>query len=335
MRWRRRFDSLTPRVRTRPVRHPTRVGRRRTPDQDALPSGAQNDPRKWQTVSPAWLAPLAFTGAAVFLNLTTSKLVVDGAMSCGTDRGCTRHAGPWPGVPPLLPALAAVDSYIQVTTAHLVVCDLADRTLGDLAIATTTLLNLIDPDATPPLAGLAWAGTAPVDRLLLRRGHQLRPGGAARPDPADRQHRHWRDDLVHRADRLGPCDGGPRVLPEDASKPVHMLVVTNTSTRPIRNLAALIEVTGAPSPGSKLADVTGRIEPVHLGSTATADTFVPVARATRHELLGAGDNAASAWSFGTETYPQAQFTIRFADDQGVDWEVGPDLRPRKHPIRDW
>jgi len=92
-----------------------------------------------------------------------------------------------PGFRSLLPALAAVDSYIQVTTAHLVVCDLADRTLGDLA-TTTTPLNQIDPDATPPLAGLAWAGAEPVDRLLLRRGHQLRPGAAARPDPADRQH---------------------------------------------------------------------------------------------------------------------------------------------------
>ena len=136
--------------------------------------------------------------------------------------------------------------------------------------------------------------------------------------------------------RSRTCDGGQAgLLPEDASKPVHMLVVTNTSTRPIRNLAAQIEVADATSPGPKLADVTGRIEPVHLGSTATADTFVPVARTGRQELLDAGDNAAFAWSLDTETYPKAQFTIRFADDQEVDWEVGPDLRPRKHPIRDW
>jgi hypothetical protein len=101
------------------------------------------------------------------------------------------------------------------------------------------------------------------------------------------------------------------------------------------NLAAQIEVTGAPSPGPKLADVTGKIEQMHLGSTATADTFVPAARASRQELLDAGDNAAFAWSFDTETYPKAQFTIRFADDQEADWEVGPDLRPRKRPIRDW
>jgi hypothetical protein len=47
-----------------------------------------------------------------------------------------------------------------------------------------------------------------------------------------------------------------------------------------------------------------------------------------------GDSAAFGWSFDTGTYPKAAFTIRFADDQELDWEVGPDLRPRKHPIRD-
>jgi hypothetical protein len=57
-------------------------------------------------------------------------------------------------------------------------------------------------------------------------------------------------------------------------------------------------------------------------------------RSGRRELLDAGDNAAFAWSFDTETYPKAAFTIRFAETQELDWEVGPDLRPRKHPIRD-
>ena len=46
--------------------------------------------------------------------------------------------------------------------------------------------------------------------------------------------------------------------------------------------------------GPKLADVTGWIEQMHLGSTATADTFVPAARTGRNELLDAGDNAALA-----------------------------------------
>ena len=59
-----------------------------------------------------------------------------------------------------------------------------------------------------------------------------------------------------------------------------------------------------------------------------------VARSGRRELPDAGDNAAFAWLFDTETHPKAAFTIRFADDQELDWEVGPGLRPRRHPIRD-
>ena len=81
--------------------------------------------------------------------------------------------------------------------------------------------------------------------------------------------------------------------------------------------------------------MTGWIEQMNLGSTATADTFVPVARTGCQELLDAGVHAAFAWSLDTGMYPKAQFIIRFADDQDVGWEVGPDLHPRKHPIRDW
>jgi hypothetical protein len=43
---------------------------------------------------------------------------------------------------------------------------------------------------------------------------------------------------------------------------------------------------------------------MHCGSTATADAFVPVARSGRRKLLDAGDNAAFALSFDTETYPE-------------------------------
>jgi hypothetical protein len=66
---------------------------------------------------------------------------------------------------------------------------------------------------------------------------------------------------------------------------------------------------------------------MHCGSTAAADAFVPVARSGRRELLDAGDNAAFAWSFDTETYPKAAFTIRFADYQELDWESVPTFAP--------
>ena len=132
------------------------------------------------------------------------------------------------------------------------------------------------------------------------------------------------------------CDSAQAgVLPNGEPKQVHMLVVTNTSSRPIRNLAAEIDMPGNLSPGRKLADVTGRIEQAHLGSTATFDTFVATARSHRQDLLDAGENAAFAWSLDAETYLKPKFTVRFADDQDLNWEVGPDLRPRKHTIRDW
>lgn len=44
---------------------------------------------------------------------------------------------------------------------------------------------------------------------------------------------------------------------------------------------------------------------------------------------------AEVATLDTETYPKAEFTVRFADDQDLNWEVGPDLRPRKHTVRDW
>ena len=54
------------------------------------------------------------------------------------------------------------------------------------------------------------------------------------------------------------------------------------------------------------------------------------------DLDGAGgDPAAFAWSFDVETYPRVEFTTRFIDDHELEWEVGPDLRPRRAPIRNW
>jgi hypothetical protein len=68
-------------------------------------------------------------------------------------------------------------------------------------------------------------------------------------------------------------------------------------------------VFGGTSPGKKLADVVGKIEQGHLGSTATVDMFVRVTPSSRQDLLDSGENAAFAWSFDVETYPKAEFTI--------------------------
>lgn len=59
------------------------------------------------------------------------------------------------------------------------------------------------------------------------------------------------------------------------------------------------------------------------------------AHSSRKDLLNAGEDAAFAWSFDVETFPSVEFTVRFADDQDLNWEVGPDLRLKKLPARDW
>jgi hypothetical protein len=73
---------------------------------------------------------------------------------------------------------------------------------------------------------------------------------------------------------------------------------------------------------------------MHCGSAATADAFVPVARSGRRELLEPGITQRSP---GHSTpgrtrrrrSPSGSLMIR-----SWTWEVGPGLRPRKHPIRD-
>jgi hypothetical protein len=74
---------------------------------------------------------------------------------------------------------------------------------------------------------------------------------------------------------------------------------------------------------------------VATASGATDEVFVPVARNGRKDLLDAGESVAFAWSFDVETYPDTTFTVRFADDHELEWEVGPDLRAKKAAIRDW
>ena len=140
--------------------------------------GAAEQSQRWEAIAPAGLSALTFTGAAVYLNLTASQFLVYGAISYGSGLAAdgliylsavssqpwtyavALALGPQSRFGALLPALAPVDSYVQVTSAHLVVCDLADETLGTLAASTTTLLGQIAPSAPAPLAGLTGQATA-------------------------------------------------------------------------------------------------------------------------------------------------------------------------------
>jgi hypothetical protein len=81
--------------------------------------------------------------------------------------------------------------------------------------------------------------------------------------------------------------------------------------------------------------VVGRIEPPAQRRPAEPETFTLAAHSNRQALLNAGEGAAFSWSFDVEASPSVEFTVRFADDQDLNSEVGPDLRLKKLPTRDW
>jgi hypothetical protein len=137
--------------------------------------GTSGDAQKWAAVAPTGLAALTFTDAALYVNLSTSVFLLYGGISVGTGLAANGMVylsapssapeaqwtyavalalGPAFRFGAVLPALAVVDDHVRVASAHLVVCDLAGETLGELSQATTTLLGRIAPSVQAPLAGL-------------------------------------------------------------------------------------------------------------------------------------------------------------------------------------
>jgi hypothetical protein len=135
-----------------------------------------------------------------------------------------------------------------------------------------------------------------------------------------------------------PTDGArATVLPPDKGEPVHMVVVANGSTRPIREVACKIEAIQADSSirHDKLADVYGLMMPYALGPGAQAETFVFGERTGTIPVLRAGQKAAFVWGFTVALYPRFVLWLRFADDAGLHWEITTDLHLEKLAKRDW
>ena len=92
----------------------------------------------------------------------------------------------------------------------------------------------------------------PVRLLVTCRREGYEPWTLLR-EVGDRR-RAGRDEAGHRDPGSSPGRATGRtagVLPKGEPKQVHMLVVTNTSSRPIRNLAAGINVPGSPYSGQE------------------------------------------------------------------------------------
>jgi hypothetical protein len=138
--------------------------------------------------------------------------------------------------------------------------------------------------------------------------------------------------------RVGGAEGGQLgVLPPDESQPVHAIIVSNNSHRPIREVACSIEAIhcDGTTRHNKLADVYGMAEALALGPGAQAETFVVEAHASTKPVLRAGTRAWFAWNFPAADYPRLLSWVRFTDDAGLHWEITTDLHLKKLPKRDW
>lgn len=138
--------------------------------------------------------------------------------------------------------------------------------------------------------------------------------------------------------RASAIDGAQaKMLPNDKSEPVHRVVVTNSSKRPVREVTVKIEAIQADQSirHQKLADLWGVMETYAFGSTAQAQTFVPTERSSTMPVLRAGQTAAFIWGFTTALYPRLISWVRFTDDAGLHWEIDTSLHLEKLAKRDW
>jgi hypothetical protein len=185
-------------------------------------------------------------------------------------------------------------------------------------------------------AGVALAALIAASRAYRTQSEQLRLQRVQLEDQTRIQEREQAN-LIDVSARV--IDGAQaQVLPKDESVPVHMVVVTNGSNRPVREVAVLVEAASddmSVRHEKVLAEVSGTLETYALGSTAQAQAFVPVDRSGTMPVLRSGQSAGFVWSFSTAQYRRLIPWVRFTDDAGLHWEIDNSLHLEKLAERDW
>jgi hypothetical protein len=129
--------------------------------------------------------------------------------------------------------------------------------------------------------------------------------------------------------------GDAQMLPPEKNEPVHVVVVSNGSNRPVRNVACKVEawrLDGVRETTS--ADAYGEMRLVALGSTAQAEAFAFGARDRNMPVLRAGRKGAFPFPFACSQYRRLVTWVRFTDDD-QHWEIHISLHPKKLESRDW
>jgi hypothetical protein len=139
-------------------------------------------------------------------------------------------------------------------------------------------------------------------------------------------------DVSHR-----PIDSDlAQVLQTDKSEPVHMVVVSNGSRRPIREVtvkAELIREYPDRCIRDELAYGWGRLE-VAL-DTKSGQVFFPGEPSSTMPVLRAGETAGFVWDFTTAMWELLISSVRFTDDAGLHWEIDGTLHLEKLAEHDW
>jgi hypothetical protein len=127
-----------------------------------------------------------------------------------------------------------------------------------------------------------------------------------------------------------------RVLPPDKDEPVHMVVVTNNSKRPIRDVTCKARgqyPDGTVTP-QKLADNCGEMMIYGIGQSMR-EAFSPRAGGASMVVLRADRAVGFVWGLPVLQYPAFQLWVRFTDDAGLHWEIDTVLHLQKLARRDW
>jgi hypothetical protein len=123
-----------------------------------------------------------------------------------------------------------------------------------------------------------------------------------------------------------------------AAGQIHMVVVTNNSARPIREVACQIDAIPAEASVRIRHHVTlyGELVPLMpIGPEAQDEAFEVQERGDTMPVLRAGHKAGFVWDVPNVLYPRIIPWARFTDDAGLHWEITADLHLKKLDRRDW
>jgi len=113
-----------------------------------------------------------------------------------------------------------------------------------------------------------------------------------------------------------------------ASHNVHAAEISDSSPRPIRNVACRIEA----EPGDNLqeANTVGVLDEAVAGRAR----MLGLSDGTHIPLIRARETGAFIFSVDQADHPKARFTVRLTDDAGLHWQIDPDLHLNKLDNRD-